>query len=113
MVVGVVGAKTSKITNSQKKSDNIPKIPPKFPFFDAHILKEYDPDFFILFFYGYHRINSFSANIVIALWATPLARYDLSPIRTFTYGTEEVYIPSTRPAVHSMPAMGALLFAGM
>ena len=28
--------------------------------------------------------------MVIALWATPLASYDVSPIRTFTYGTDEV-----------------------
>ena len=33
---------------------------------------------------------AFSANRVIALWATPLARYVVSLIRTFTYGTEEV-----------------------
>ena len=76
--------------NYQKQSHNIPKIPPKFPIFDPHIPKGYDSDFF--FFNEYHRINSFSANIGIALWATPLARYDLSPTRTFTYGTEEAYI---------------------
>ena len=36
--------------------------------------------------------------------ATPLARYDLSPIRTFTYGTEEVYARVAAETEH--PAQG-------
>ena len=33
--------------NYRKNSHNIPKIPPKFPTFDPHILKEYDSDIYI------------------------------------------------------------------
>ena len=36
-----------------------------------------------IFFYGYHRINSFSANLIAALSATSLSRYDMSRVRTF------------------------------
>ena len=75
--------------------ENPTEIPNFWPTYSQRVRLE-----LFLIFYECHRINSFSANIVIAPWASPLARYDLSPIRTFTYGTEEVFPMTLRLKLH-------------
>ena len=42
------------------------------------------------FYNGYVRNYIFPTNATTASWASPLGRYDLPPITSFTYGTEEV-----------------------
>ena len=72
---------------SQTNSHNIPKSHRNSQF-STHIFSKSTTR--ILFFFMSIIVSIVFSKYSLAMWVTPLARYDLSPIRTFTYGTEEV-----------------------
>ena len=49
----------------------------------------------VFFFNGHLHDFLFSINLSIASWAPQFGRYDLRPVKDFTYGTEEVYCCTT------------------